>query len=89
MGNAKQALVKEHDANSSQDLNIAVSFDGAYPKKGKSSHLCFASMICIDSGRVIAYDIGNNSCAKCKEVNENLDNKMITYVEYDNWKISH
>ena len=89
MDNAKQALVKEHNVKSSQDLNIVASFDGAYPKKGKNSHLCFASMICVDSGRVLAYDICNNLCAKCKEINEKLDNKMITDVEYDNWKIYH
>ena len=46
-------------------------------------------MICVDSGRVLAYDICNNLCAKCKAINEKLDNKMITDVEYDNWKISH
>ena len=81
MDNAKQALVKEHSVKSSQDLNIVASFDGAYPKKGKNSHLCFASMICVDSGRVLVYDICNNLCEKCKEINEKLDNKMITDVE--------
>ena len=74
MENAKRALIKEHRVNSSQDLKIVSSFDGAYPKRGKSSHLCFVSMICVDSGRFLAYDIGNNLCSKCKETNEKLDN---------------
>ena len=84
MDNAKQALVQEHSVNSSQALKIVASFDGAYPKKGKNSHLCFASMICVDSGRVLAYDICNNLCAKCKAMKEKLDNKTITDAEYDN-----
>ena len=46
-------------------------------------------MISVDSGRVLAYDICNYLCAKCKAMNEKLDNKMITDAEYDNWKISH
>ena len=48
MDNAKQALAQEHSVYSSQALNIVASFDGAYPKEGKSSHLCFASMICVE-----------------------------------------
>ena len=89
MDNAMQALVQERSVNSSQDLKIVASFDGAYPKKGKSSHLCFASMICVNSGRVLAYGICNNLCAKCKAMNEKLDNQMINKEEYDYWKISH
>ena len=89
MDNVKQALVKEHSVNSSQDLKIVASFDGAYPKKGKSSHLCFASMICVELGRVLAYDICNNLCAKCKAMNEKMDNQTINDAEYDTWKISH
>ena len=46
-------------------------------------------MICVDAGRVLAYDICNNLCAKCKAINEKLDSKMITDVEYENWKIYH
>ena len=81
MDNAKQALVKEHSVNSSQDLKIVASFDGAYLKKGKNSHLCFASMICVESCRVLAYDICNNLCAKCKAMNEKLDNQTINDAE--------
>ena len=43
MDNAKKAIKQEQEANSSQDsIEIVASFDGSYPKKGKSSHLCFA-----------------------------------------------
>ena len=59
MDNAKQALAKEYDVNSPQDyVEIIASFDGAYPNKGNNSNLCFASMIDVDSARVLAYDVG-------------------------------
>ena len=88
MDNAKQA--KEHSVNSPQDyVEIMASFNGAYPKKGKNSNLCFASMIDVDSARVLAYDVGNNSCTKCRGMDDTLKNSETTKEEYDNWKKSH
>ena len=74
MDNAKQALAKEHGMNSPQDyVEIMASFDGSYPKKGKKSNLCFASMIDVDSARVLTYDVGNNSCTKCRGMDDKFN----------------
>ena len=90
MDDAKQALAKERGVNPPQDnVEIMASFDGAYPKKGKNSNLCFASMIDVDSARVLAYDVGNNSCTKCRGMDDKLKNSETTKEEYDNWKKSH
>ena len=90
MDNAKQALAKEHDVNFPHDyVEIMASFDGAYPKKGKNSNLCFASMIDVDSARVRVYDVGNNSCTRCRGMDDKLKKFETTKEEYDNWKKSH
>ena len=90
MDNAKQALAKEHGVNFPQDyVEFIASFNGAYPKKGKNSNLCFASMIDVDSARVLAYDVGNNSCTKCRGMDDTLKKIETTKEEYDNWKKSH
>ena len=46
-------------------------------------------MIDVDSARVLAYDVGNNSCTKCRGMDDKLKKIEATEEEYDNWKKSH
>ena len=43
----------------------------------------------VDSARVLAYDVGNNSCTKCRGMDDKFNKLETTEDEYDNWKKSH
>ena len=47
-------------------LDIDVSFDGSWQKRGHSSHNGVASVIDVLTGLVVDYEILSNYCAKCK-----------------------
>ena len=70
------------------------TFDGAYQQRsGKSgggfSRYCFAAAIIAQTGKVISYYIGCNSCAMCTRINNRYLCQSITQEEFDIQKELH
>ena len=62
-------------------LDIAVSFDGSWHKRGFQSHTGMASVIDLLTGFIIDFEVLSNFCGKCKIAEEhNYD---------DDWKAKH
>ena len=62
-------------------LDIAVSFDGSWQKRGHSSHNGIAAVIELNTGLPIDYEVLSNFCIKCK-IAENGEPS-------DEWKAKH
>jgi len=61
-------------------LDIAVSYDGSWQKRGYTSHNCVASVIDLVTGLPIDFEVLSNYCSKCsilgsKENNDNSAQK--------------
>ena len=95
MKNAVEELREIHKCGASEDyISVRVSFDGSYQtRSGKSgggfSRFCFGAAISTETGKVLQYDIGCNSCRKCTEYTNLLRNEAITFEEYEEWKENH
>ena len=64
-------------------MHAVLSYDGAYQvRSGKSgggfSPYCFETAISIDMGKVVAYEVGCNSCRECTLYGNKLREKEIT-----------
>eukprot|EP00112_Aurelia_sp_Birch-Aquarium-sp1_P022795 Seg6549.1 transcript_id=Seg6549.1/GoldUCD/mRNA.D3Y31 product="hypothetical protein" protein_id=Seg6549.1/GoldUCD/D3Y31 len=62
-------------------LDIAVSYDGSWQKRGHSSHNGIAAVIELNTGLPIDYEVLSNFCIKCK-IAENEGTS-------DEWKAKH
>ena len=70
------------------------TFDGAFQQRsGKSgggfSRYCFAAAIIAQTGKVISYDIGCNSCAVCSRINNRYHTQSLTLDDFNNQKAIH
>ena len=58
----KQGILPDEDGI----LDIGVSFDGSWQKRGHSSHNGLASVIDLETGLLIDFEVLSNFCIKCK-----------------------
>ena len=70
------------------------SFDGTYQKRsnrgaGGHSRYCFGSVISMSLGKILAYDVACNSCPKCTQYANQLEEHKIEQLEYDELVDSH
>ena len=63
-------------------LDIGVTFDGSWQKRGHSSHDGMASVIDIVTGLPIDFEVLSNFCLKCSLAG-------INKLDSDDWKINH
>ena len=68
---------------------IIGSYDGAYQKRsskmgGGFSRYCFASLIDMETGKVVAYNVACNSCPRCTELRHKLRDGILTAEEHRN-----
>ena len=56
-------------------LDIAVSYDGSWQKRGYTSHNCVASVIDLLTGLPIDYEVLSNYCSKCAILSNKPDNE--------------
>ena len=95
MDNARYGLEDLLGLNDDTKLvHAVVSYDGAYQiRSGKSgggfSPYCFASAISTDTGKVVAYEVGCNTCRECTLYENKLREKEITEEEHQLWLFSH
>jgi len=66
-------------------LNIGVSFDGSWQRRGHSSHNGMACVIDLLTGLPIDYEVLSNFCIKCQTRKDNPP----AQAEYDEWKQKH
>ena len=62
-------------------LDIAVSFDGSWQRRGHSSHNGVASVIELMTGLPLDYEVLSNFCGKCK-LTDQID-------QNEEWKLKH
>ena len=87
-------LRKKHHTSDSEFLEVTVSYDGAYQKRGGKSgcgffRYCVACAISVETGKVLNYEIACNSCKKCIEKQQALKEKRLDLAEYKIWKETH
>ena len=76
MINARDQIRSIQNADKTTEYVTTVgTFDGAYQQRsGKSgsgfSRSCFAAAITAETGKVISYEVGCNSCAVCTRIND-------------------
>ena len=66
-------------------LNIGVSFDGSWQRRGHSSHNGMACVIDLLTGLPIDYEVLSNFCIKCQTTDKN----SLPQADYDQWKRKH
>ena len=75
-------------------IHDIASFDGAYQKRsnkggGGYSRYCFASVISMTLGKVVAFDVACNSCRECTLLANMLGDQGLEMEEYDKLVVSH
>lgn len=65
MHEAAQAVRNKKGADGSSDLDVCVSFDGTWHKRGHTSHFGLGAVIEIDSGLVLDFAVMSNYCHAC------------------------
>ena len=74
----------------SEFLEVTVSYDGAYQKRGGKSgcgfsRYCVVCAISVETGKVLKYEIACNSCKMCIEKKLALREKRLDLAEYKIW----
>ena len=87
-------LRRKFDVPENTMLEVEVSYDGAYQRRGGSkggghSRYCFASAISTESGKVLDFEIACNSCRQCTEKQQALRNGRVTRDQYVEWFSKH
>ena len=87
-------LREKHNTAECDFLEVTVSYDGAYQKRGGKSgggfsRYCIACAISVETGKVLSYEIACNSCKLCIEKQQALREKRIDLAEYKIWKDKH
>ena len=75
-------------------IHDIASFDGAYQKRstkggGGYSRYCFASVISMKLGKIVAFDVACNSCRECTRFANMLEDQGLDKEEYDKLVVSH
>ena len=72
-------------ANDTDTINIAVSFDGTWSKRGFTANYGIGVVIAVETGEVLDYAVMSKSCEKCKAA-EKLKGDL---EKYKQWKANH
>ena len=81
-------VLQKDDQNVTDEtvLNIAVSFDGTWAKRGHTSLFGIVFVISVDTGEVLDYHMFSKFCKSCSVWESKKDDDPFKYAE---WKISH
>ena len=72
-------------ANDVDTINIAVSFDGTWSKRGFTASYGIGVVIAVETGEVLDYAIISKSCDKCKAA----EKLKVDPEKYQEWKENH
>ena len=75
-------------------IHDIASSDGAYQKRstkggGGYSRYCFASVISMSVGKILAFDVACNSCRECTRLANMVEDQGLDKEEYDKLVVSH
>ena len=81
-------VLQKEDQNVADEtvLDIAVSFDGTWAKRGHTSLFGIVFVISVDTGEVLDYHVLSKFCKSCSVWEAKADDDPFKYAE---WKISH
>lgn len=83
----REVILKENDEVSSTDvLDIAVTFDGTWSKRGFTSLTGAFFVISLDTGEVLDYHVISKTCQKCSRKKSQCQDDVDAFEE---WKIEH
>ena len=84
--NLREQILKENDCEDTNSVvDIAVSFDGTWAKRGFTSLFGVVFVIAVDSGEVLDYHVISKHCQKCSLKRS----KCKTNEEFEEWEIEH
>ena len=91
---AANELRAKYQVHEDDMLEVEVSYDGAYQRRGGSkggghSRYCFASAISTVSGKVLDFEVACNSCRLCTEKQQALRENRIGRDQYVDWFSKH
>jgi hypothetical protein len=85
MSRARKELRDLYDVPPDQIINILISCDGTWQKRGFSSLFGVVFVIAYETGKVIDYTVLSKHCSGCKK----WENENQTQAEYRAWKENH
>lgn len=86
MMDAIEELRQKHDASDSDIVDIDVSGDGSWQRRGYSSHNGVVTVISLETGKVVDVEPMSKTCKACS-LKEKL--KISNPTAYAHWKNSH
>ena len=82
----KTLQVQDKAISDNSLLDVAVSFDGTWAKRGFTSMTGVVFVISVDTGEVLDSDVLSKTCEQCKQWEHIRDTEPQKYHE---WKVSH
>jgi hypothetical protein len=84
--NVRETVLKENgEVDNGQPVEIAVSFDGTWAKRGFTSLTGVVFVISLDTGEVLDYHVLSKTCQKCALKKSKCENDN----EFEEWKMEH
>ena len=84
--NVRETVLKENgEVDNGQPVEIAVSFDGTWAKRGFTSLTGIVFVISLDTGEVLDYHVLSKTCQKCAVKKSKCENDD----EFEEWKMEH
>jgi hypothetical protein len=81
----KQTYTYDLEEHTDGPVDIAVSFDGTWHKRGFTSHYGMGCVIEITTGLVVDYIVFSMYCHACKMA----EDKYVNIIELEKWKTKH
>ena len=75
-----------HKCDESDTVEIAVSYDGTWSKRGYTANFGVGFIISIDTGEVLDYDFESKLCMECTTAKQDLGEDT---AEFNMWFIGH
>ena len=83
---ARQRVRSFHKCNESDTLQIAVSYDGTWSKRGFTANFGVGFVISVDTGEVLDFDFESKLCMECTTAKQDLGEDT---SEFNMWFIGH
>lgn len=75
----------KEDALVDGNVDVDVTFDGSWHKRGHKSNFGIGAVIDVDCGLVLDYEVSSKLCSQCDRKKQDLLSKKITESEYVYW----
>ena len=89
MGDAAKLLVEDKGDDSGAPVDIAVTTDGTWMRRGFTSLYGVQTLISWDTGKVLDVDVLSKYCPMCESWPAKKNQGSITAAAYDAWHLDH